>query len=63
MKSLELNQMETLQAGKLSKCEIGVIGGCWISGAAFIIALGPIGGLWGLGCSILAAAADTCEVQ
>ena len=61
MKKLEINQMENFQGGELSKCEIGTIGGCWISSAAFIIALGPIGGLWGLGCTILAAAADTCE--
>ena len=61
MKTLELNQMENLQGGKLTKCEVGVIGGCAISTISFTLALGQIGALWGVACTLTAAAADTCE--
>ena len=61
MKQLEFKKMEAINGEGLSRCEIGVIGGCFISGAAFVVGLGPIGALWGLGCTVLAAAADTCE--
>ncbi|WP_318308362.1 hypothetical protein [Flagellimonas crocea] len=61
MKKIDSSNMEKLHGGGLSKCEIGVIGGCFISGAAFTMALGPVGALWGVACSLTAAASDTCE--
>ena len=64
MKNLELNQMETLQAGKLSKCEWGMTLATVFVGGAFTLAtagLGAfvVGGLFGVGGAVATDA--VCE--